>query len=96
MALVYSALGKPFHVPASKGERVAREELREQGGTPEDLQKTPGAVANALSSVFGKKDTGTRLPVFPNTETPANPNSPEEQGDLQPGTGGPDTRPPLV
>lgn len=92
MALVYSALGKPFHVPASKDERGKRQELREQSGTPEDLQKTPGAVANALSSVFGPaRGGGTRLGVVTNTETPTNPESTEEPADLVP-----DTRPPLV
>jgi hypothetical protein len=91
MALVYSALGKPFHVPASKDERGKRQELREQSGTPEDLQKTPGAVANALNALIGEKDTGTRQVVYTNTEPPAGPDSPEE-----PTVPVPDTRPPLV
>jgi hypothetical protein len=88
MALVYSALGKPFHVPASKDERGKRQELREQGGTPEDLQKTPGAVANALNAIIGGKDTGARLGVVTNTEPAGDPNSPEEPADLVPDTRG--------
>ena len=89
MALVYSALGKPYYVPASKDERGKRQELREQGGTPENLQKTPGAVASALNALISSKDTGTGLGVATNTEPPADQETPEELLDLVPENRGP-------